>query len=53
MPVLVGIRRAVARPSARAGLTVAAIAWAITRVSMYLIDAGIVRGNWSGAGLAG
>ena len=44
MAVSVGVRRAVAQPGARAGLLIVAlIGWVITRVPMYVIDAGIVR----------
>jgi hypothetical protein len=38
-----GVRRAVARPSARTGLIVTAAVWVITRVPMYLIDTGRAR----------
>ena len=40
-----GVRRAVARPSARTGLIVTAVAWVITRVPMYLIDTGRARNH--------
>ncbi len=40
MAAVAGVRRAVARPSARTGLIVTAVVWVITRVPMYLIDTG-------------
>jgi Glycosyltransferase family 87 len=40
------VRRAVERPSARAGLVVAALAWVLTRAPMYSIDAGLLRDRW-------
>jgi hypothetical protein len=42
----VRVRRAVERPSAPAGVAVAALAWVLTRVPMYLIDAGVIRDRW-------
>ena len=43
MAAVGGVRRAVARPSARTGLIVTAVAWVLTRVPMYLIDMGDAR----------
>lgn len=40
------VRRAVERPSARAGMAVAALAWVLTRAPMYSIDAGLLRDRW-------
>jgi Glycosyltransferase family 87 len=40
------VRRAVERPSAPAGIAVAALAWVLTRVPMYLIDAGVIHDRW-------
>jgi len=42
----VRVRRAVERPSAPAGVAVAALAWVLTRVPMYLIDAGTIHDRW-------
>jgi Glycosyltransferase family 87 len=40
------VRRAVERPSAPAGAAVAALAWVLTRVPMYLLDTGAIRSRW-------
>ena len=42
----VRVRRAVERPSVPAGVAVAALAWVLTRVPMYLIDAGVIHDRW-------
>ena len=42
----VRVRRAIERPSAPAGVAVAALAWVLTRAPMYLIDAGLIRDRW-------
>ena len=43
MAAVAGVRRAVARPSARTGLIVTAVVWVITRIPLYLIDTARVR----------
>ncbi|HUK71364.1 MAG TPA: hypothetical protein VLW50_21775 [Streptosporangiaceae bacterium] len=48
MFAVVDIRRLVARPGARAQVIVAAVAWVITRVLLYVIDAGTVHVRWQG-----
>jgi Glycosyltransferase family 87 len=40
------IRRAVERPSAPAGVAVAALAWLLTRTPMYFIDTGTIHSRW-------
>jgi Glycosyltransferase family 87 len=42
----VRVRRAIERPSAPAGVAVAALAWVLTRAPMYLIDAGVIHDHW-------
>ena len=46
MAAVLAVRRAAARLDTRARLVVAAIAWIITRVPMYLLDDGIVHLRW-------
>ena len=42
----VRVGRAIERPSVPAGVAVAALAWVLTRVPMYLIDAGTIHDRW-------
>lgn len=42
----VRVCRAIERPGAPAGVAVAALAWVLTRVPMYLIDAGVIHDRW-------
>jgi Glycosyltransferase family 87 len=42
----VRVRRAIERPSLPAGVAAAALAWLLTRVPMYLIDAGEIHDRW-------
>ena len=39
----VRVRRAIERPRAPVGVAAAALAWVLTRVPMYLIDAGVIH----------
>ncbi len=42
----VRVCRAIDRPGVPAGVAAAALAWMLTRVPMYLIDAGVIRDRW-------